>query len=136
MKNRLCVIVAVVLLLCPLVSLGKADDSLCLPWFSLTWDEESADTVESTGYIYVGVYPCRYVLDFSAWPEELSGVIEPVDSERIEGLSLKAVNDCWSFYGVYPEVLTDENTYLFRLNGNCIFLVIEENDIRFTAVAE
>ena len=134
-RKHLCVIVALTLLLCPLLSFAEEEDGISLPWFDLTWVEDTADAEQDTGYIYIGVYPCRYVLDFSGWPTTLSGVLEPVDAERMEGLSLKAVNDCWSFFGVYPEVTTDENTYLFRLDGNVVSLYIEENDIRFTAVA-
>ncbi len=127
--------IALALLLSPLLSFAQAENDICLPWFNLTWDEASAAPEENTGYIYIGVYPCRYVLDFSEWPMELSGVLEPVDAERIGGLSLKAVNDCWSFFGVYPEVTTDESTYLFRKDGNTVSLYIEENEIRFTAVS-
>ncbi len=133
MKKTLCVAAVFVLLLCPLLSLGE--ESLCLPWFDLTWDETDAAAEENTGYIYIGVYPCRYVLDFSLWPGTLTGVLEPMDAERIEGLGRKAVNDCWSFFGVYPEETTDD-TFLFRMNGNSVCLVVEENDIRFTAVSQ
>lgn len=93
-----------------LMSAGAlADDSRCLPWYDVTWsDAEGGDTISAT--IYVGVYECSGSLDLTLWPHEVRGTLRPVNESWADALWQKVINDCWSFYGVYPEKISDGQT--------------------------
>ena len=101
LRKLLCpVLICAVLLLS---SCALADSGRCLPWYDVTWtDSSGAGTVSAT--IYVGVYECSGSLDLSDWPVEVRGILRPVDESWADALWQKVINDCWSFYGVYPEM--------------------------------
>ncbi len=92
-----------------------ADDSQCLPWYDVTWSDSEDESVISTT-IYVGVYECSGSLDLTGWPHQIMGTLEPIDKSWADALWQKVINDCWSFYGVYPEKSTDD-----LVGEKCVF---------------
>ena len=103
--KRLCLALAVLLAI--LSPAAFADDNQCIPWIDVDW---TAKDVSPSGNVYVGVYECAYTLSLERFPQVLTGSLIPLDASKAERLWTKALNDCWSFYGVYPQETVDETT--------------------------
>ena len=116
--KRLCLALAVLLVLC--VPVAFADENQCIPWIDVDWTDEA---VPPSGSVYVGVYECAYTLLLDRLPMVLSGSLIPLDASKAERLWTKALNDCWSFYGVNPRETVDETTGV----ETCLFV---HDDIR------
>ncbi len=135
LKKMLCpVIVCVLLLLC---AGALADDDQCLPWYDVTWtEEESEDTFSAT--IYVGVYECSSSLDLTLWPYRVTGTLEPIDDSWANALWKKVINDCWSFYGVYPEKSSGDagEKCVFNLPTGCVTVERGQDETLITILAD
>ncbi|MBQ8136802.1 MAG: hypothetical protein IJ174_05145 [Clostridia bacterium] len=139
-KKKLCLALALMLLLGVFCAYADADQ--CLPWLDVEWDEIDA---LPEGNVYVGVYECAYTISLDKMPEIITGSLMPVDASKAERLWTKALNDCWSFYGVSPlETVDDETgevTCLFEQDDFCVslrFAGLDTGDpwIEFTVINE
>ncbi len=139
-KKKLCLVLTLMLLFG--VSCALADADACLPWLDVEWDE--IDTIP-TGNVYVGVYECAYTISLDQMPDIITGTLVPFDASKAERLWTKALNDCWSFYGVSPletvDVETGEMMCLFEQEDFCVSLRFagrdtEDPSIEFTVINE
>ena len=131
LRKMLCPAIACVLIL--LCTGALADDDQCLPWYGVTWsEEESADMISAT--IYVGVYECSGSLDLTGWPYRVTGTLVPIDDSWANALWQKVINDCWSFYGVYPEksVGDEGEICVFRLPTGSVTVERDLDDTLIT----
>ncbi len=119
------------------LSCALAEEDQCLPWYDITWTEgESSESISTT--IYVGVYECSGSLDLTGWPHQVKGTLVPLDGSWADALWQKVINDCWSFYGVYPEQTTDEaagEKCVFALPSGSVTVEREQDDMCIVILA-